>query len=411
MSIFTSPRSEAFTVLLWGDRWWLAERTESIPFAHRDRAAGELVAALAGDGPRRLRLIYQPDGFTSVVTPCPKAGRRMLALALQEQFPGLATGEIAWSHDPILPLDGSFTTVLHYESAPWLFALLEQLASAGIDVEEVWPLPTWLQALPDEWSDTGASTVLAIAGDRACAYHHPASGARQVLAWPTNGPTTPGLWLGNLLDRDPTEPVLVVTDAASSDAARSQGPERPGLRHLTLSEALAHSGTIPPRHTARLLPEEPMVTASRAVLVASLALLLATGGLAGPWALAHMSARQAALVQTERERALSAEVAHLRANAAEIAALREEAAGRTAPYAGELLRRLAKTVPPEATLATLRADAGSFSAKGFLAPQASGGVLDRWQQALARDREGSQVQVQSLPQRDSAFYLRGQGKI
>ena len=49
MSIFTSPRSEAFTVLLWGDRWWLAERTESIPFAHRDRAAGELVAALAGD--------------------------------------------------------------------------------------------------------------------------------------------------------------------------------------------------------------------------------------------------------------------------------------------------------------------------------------------------------------------------
>ena len=410
MSIFTSPRSKAFTVLLWGDRWWLAGRTEAIPFAHRDRAAGELVAALAGDGPRRLRLIYQPDGFTSVVTPCPQAGRRMLALALQDQFPGLSTGEIAWSHDPILPLGESFTTVIHFESSPWLFAVLEQLASAGIVVEEVWPLPTWLQALPDEWSDSGAFTVLAISGDCACAYHHPATGARQVLAWPTNGPTTPTLWLANLLDRDSGEPILVVTDAATSDTAWPQGAARPGLRHLTLPEALAHSATIPPRHPARLLPAEPVVTASRAVLVASVALLLATGGMAGPWGWAHVKARQTALVQTERERALSAEVAHLRANAAEIAALREEAAGRTAPFAGDLLRRLAKTVPPEATLATLRADAGSFAAQGFLAPQASGGVLDRWQQALARDREGSQVQVQSLPKRDGAFYLRGQGK-
>jgi hypothetical protein len=167
---------------------------------------GELVAALAADGPRRLRLIYQPDGFTSVVTPCPQAGRRTLALALQEQHPGLATDEIAWSHDPILPLGGSFTTVLHYEPSPWLFALLEQLGSAGIVVEEVWPLPTWLQALPDEWSDTGALTVLAVAGDRACAYHHPATGARQVLVWPTNGPTTPGLWLANSSTATPPSP-------------------------------------------------------------------------------------------------------------------------------------------------------------------------------------------------------------
>ena len=410
MSIFTSPQSKAFTVLLWGDRWWLADRTEPIPFAHRDEAVGALVAALAGDGPRRLRLIYQPDGFMSVVTPCPNAGRRTLALALQEQFPGLATGEIAWSHDPILSLGESFTTVLHCESSPWLFALLEQLGSAGIAVEEVWPLPTWLQALPDEWSDTGALTVLAIAGERACAYHHPATGSRQLIAWPPNGPTTPKLWLANLLDRDPAEPVLVVTDEATAGAARSQDSARPGLRHLTLPEALAHSATIPSRHPARLLPAEPVVTVSRAVLVASLALLLATGGMVGPWALAHVNARRAALVQTERERALSAEVAHLRTNAAEIAALREDAAGRTAPFAGELLRRLAVTVPPEVTLATLRADAGSFAAQGFLAPQASGGVLDRWQQALAGDRERSQVQIETLPKRDGAFYLRGQSK-
>jgi hypothetical protein len=132
--------------------------------------------------------------------------------------------------------------------------------------------------------------------------------------------------------------------------------------------------------------------------------------MAAPWALAHAHARQAALVQTERERALSVEIAHLRANAVEIAALREEAAGRTAPFAGELLLRLAKTVPPEVTLATLRADAGSFAAQGFLAPQTPAGLLDRWQQVLDRDREGSQVQIETLPKRDGAFYLRGQGK-
>jgi hypothetical protein len=410
MSIFTSPRSKALTVLLWGDRWWLAGRTEPIPFAHRDEAAGELVAALAGDAPRRLRLIYQPDGFMSVVTPCPKAGRRMMALALQEQFPGLATDEIAWSHDPILSVGESFTTVLHCESSSWLFALIEQLGSAGITVEEVWPLPTWLQALPDEWSETGASTVLAIAGNRACAYHHPATGARQVITWPPNQPTTPDLWLANLLDRDPAEPVLVVTDEAVPRATWSPDPMRPGLRHLTLTEALSHSATIPSRHSARLLPAEPAVTASRVVLAASLALLIAAGGMVGPWMLAHVNARHAVLVQTTRERALSADVAHLRANAAEIAALREEVAGHTAPFAGALLRRLAATVPPEVTLATLRADTGSFAAQGFVAPQASRSVLDRWQQALAPGGERPQVQIESLPKSDGAFRLHGQGK-
>lgn len=411
MSISTSPRSKPLTVLLWGDRWWLAGRTDAIPFAHGDEAAGVLVAALAGDGPQRLRLIFQPDGFMSVVTPCPKAGRRTLALALQEQFPGLATDEIAWSHEPILSVGESFTTVLHCESSPRLFALIEQLASAGIAVEEVWPLPTWLQALPDEWSDTGALTVLAIAGNRACAYHHPATGARQVIAWPPNEPTTPELWLANLFDRDPAEPVLVVTDEPAAHAAWSPGPARTGLRHLTLAEALAHSATIPSRHPARLLPAEPTVTAPRAVVAASFALLLAAGGMVGPWALAHVNARNAALVQTVREHALSAEVAHLRTNAAEIAALREEAAGHTAPFGGALLRRLAATVPPEVTLATLRADVGSFAAQGFLAPQASSGVLDRWQQALARGGERSHVEIESLPKNDGAFRLRGQRKI
>jgi Tfp pilus assembly protein PilN len=159
-----------------------------------------------------------------------------------------------------------------------------------------------------------------------------------------------------------------------------------------------------------LLPAEPAVTASRAVLAASLVLLIAAGGLVVPWALAHANARTEVLAQTARERALATEVSHLRANAAEIAALREEAAGRTRPFAGALLRRLAATVPPEVTLATLRAEAGSFAAQGFVASRTSSGVLDRWQQTVAQDREWSQVQIENLPKSDGAFRLRGQGK-
>ncbi|MSU50648.1 MAG: hypothetical protein EXS37_16435 [Opitutus sp.] len=84
------------------------------------------------------------------------------------------------------------------------------------------------------------------------------------------------------------------------------------------------------------------------MLASSLALLIAAVGVVVPW-VGHVNARNAALVQTVRERAPSADVAHLRINAGEIAALREDAAGRIKPFAGALLRRLAATVPPEVT--------------------------------------------------------------
>jgi len=406
----TSPQSEAFTALLWGDSWWLPGGAEPVAFGQIEHAAGALIAALAGDAPRRLRLIYQPDRFASVVTPCPHAGRRTLALALQEQFPGLATGEIAWSHEPILPLGESFTTILHYESSPALFALIAHLADFGIAVESVWPLPTWLHSLSQVWSESGATTVLALAGGRACAYHHPAAGTRQVITWPAGDATAPELWLGNLLDRDPAEPVLVVTDLPSADGVVSPSPERPGLQHLPLADALARAATMPSRHPAQLRPPAPLVTAPRAVLVASLLLLAATGVSVTPWALAHGSARREALVRTDREQVLLAEVAHLRANAADIAALHRKRDEQKPPFAGPLLRQLAATIPPEITLAGVQGVAGGFTAQGFVAPTTTGDVLDRWTQALARTDVRRLVRTEVPAKNSSAFRLIGEIK-
>ena len=406
MSTFTSPRSEAGTILLWGDRWWLPDRTEPIPFAHRDRAAGELVAALAGDGPRRLRLIYQPAGFTSVVTPCPQTDRRTLALALHEQYPALVTDEIAWSHDPILAVGDGFTTVLHSESTPWLSALTTQLAESGLAVESAWPLATWLQALPSQWHDSGASTVLIADGDRACAYHHPASGPRQVIVWPQPGIASPPVWFADLLGRNPAEPVVVVTREPRAACAWFPPEDRAGLHHLTLTDALAQPAMLPRRHPAQLLPPAPWVTAPRAVLVASLALLAAAGGIAAPWATAHVHARHVARSQTALATALSTEVAHLRANAKASAALRSELAARPVPWAGPSLRRMAATVPGEVTLSTLQADAGSWVARGFLAPTAPATVLDRWRSALASGDARASVQIEPPPNSGHAFRLR-----
>jgi hypothetical protein len=67
---------------------------------------------------------------------------------------------------------------------------------------------------------------------------------------------------------------------------------------------------------------------------------------------------------------------------------------------------MAATVPGEVTLSTLQADAGSWVARGFLAPTAPATVLDRWRSALASGDARASVQIEPAPNSGHAFRLR-----
>lgn len=402
-----SPRSDPATVLLCGTAWWLPQRRESVPFAHRDEAAAVLVGALAADGPRRLRLIYHPEGFASTVTACPQVARRTLGLALQEQFPGLDTADLAWSHEPILRLGDGFTTVIHREADPWLLALVAQLATAGIEIESAWPFATWLNALPGEWSESGGTTVLAVIGDRACVYRHAAGSIRQVEVWPGTLSAAPEAWLREILAREPDEPVIVVTAYAPNVERFAGAGQTPVLRHLPLAEALTWPASIPRRHPAQLLPEPPLFTPNRAAFAAAVALFAFGVGSIAPWVRAHAAAPASVAAMHARERALRDEIAHLRSNAAEIDALRGNLAQRTAPFAGPLLRRIAATVPPEIALTALDGTPGAVEARGYVAPGAPEGTLERWRAALSAPGAELRFHTETPANPAAPFRLRG----
>jgi hypothetical protein len=394
------------TVLLWGDRWWLSDTPEPLPFADSQEATRVLAAHL---GPKhaRLRLIYQPDTLATVATPCPKGSRATLVAALSAGFPALGTAGHAWSHEPILARGDSFATLLHFEREPQLEVLLAQLAAQGIAVETVWPLPTFLHALPDEWSESGAMTIVALSPDRVCGYRHPADGERGVCAWSgDNALPEFGTWLGDILARNPDEPVLLVGDPEIAEALEPHVPldERPNVKWLPFTEALARALVLPRHHPAQFLPPTPVVTPQRAVVAASLAFLALAGWSGAAYARDILAWRTAGADQEIRKQALHAEVAHLQGNAAEITRLRETL-GRAAvrPPAGALLQKIAATVPREAACDALSVTATGFALQGHLAPSAPVGTGEAWRARLTDP--GWTLDLKSS--RDGAFTLTG----
>ncbi|HRI83395.1 MAG TPA: hypothetical protein PLF88_13205, partial [Opitutaceae bacterium] len=276
-----SRPSDPRTVLLWGNRWWLPATDEPVPFTDFGEAADALAAHWA-DAPKpvRLRLIYQPDALASVGVSCPQGDRRVLASALAGEFPALDSPDRAWSHEPVLPNANGGTTVLHFETEPALYALAQRLAHQGLAVESAWPLATYLHALPFEWTESGAVTVLAVQAERALAYRHPRHAGRTVHGWSKDqAPAEAGRWLREILDANPEDPVLVVTAEDETRALLESwlGEDRPGLEWLRLTQALTRPATLPRYHPAQLLPRSPWVTAERLALAAGFALLLAAG--------------------------------------------------------------------------------------------------------------------------------------
>lgn len=376
-------------MLLWGDRWWFAGTGHSKQFADLAQAVDLLVAHYASEPkPVRIRLLFQPDALQTVAVTCPQGGRATLAAALSGEFPELSKPEHAWSHEPVLPIKSDFATLLHLEAQPGLLGLATRLARRGLAVDSAWPLATFLHSLPEDWSNSGAVTVVAVQKERAISYRHPADSTRGVLHWHGESVLAEvGKWLDQLLERDAEEPVLLVSADEATAAALSVFvgvKEYPGVELIPLSEALARKVEFPRYHPAQLLPRPPLFTAQRLMIAASVALLLAAGWTGTAYVRAHLATRVAAKHQQERLAALRSEVTQLRENAAEIAGLRRSLEGGAAgPPCGDLLEKIATTLPAQVTLGSLRITGRTVALDGWVAPGAGRSAVDDWRSRLA----------------------------
>ena len=387
--MFISRPSDPHTVLLWGDRWWFAGTGASCEFTHFAHAA-EVLASHFADEPKpvRLRLVYQPDAFESVAVACPHGDRATLAAALAGEFPALADPDHAWGHEPVMPAGNGFATLLHFETQPGLFTLAGRLAHLGLAVDSAWPLATFLHALPEEWSETGAVTVVALQAERAVAYRHPADAGRTVQLWHGDATVAEvGRWLAGIFAQNAEEPVLLFCaddEVAAALDAYAPLDRHPGLDRLPLTDVLARPVVLPRYHPAQLLPRLPVVTAQRAAIAASLAFLLIAGWTSAGYARDTIAMRAETEQHQARLAALRAEVGHLRENATEIATLRAALDGGSAgPPCGAFLAKVSTTLPPEIVIASLRTSGRNITLDGWLAPTAPAILIEDWRSRLA----------------------------
>ncbi len=409
--MFISRPSEPRTVLLWGDRWWVAGTGASVEFSDLEQAVEVLVAHYAEEPkPVRLRLIFQPDALETVAVACPQGDRATLAAALAEEFPALRHTGCAWSHEPVRPMGGDFSTLLHFETRPGLFGLATRLAQRGLAVDSAWPLTTFLHTLPSEWSDSGAVTVVALQAQRAVAYRHPADGVRTAVLWRGESALADaGEWLGDVLAQNAEEPVLLISadeETATALGAFVGAERHPGVEQFPVHEALARPVVFPRYHPAQLLPRTPVVTAQRALFAASVAFLIAAGWSGAAYARGYVVARAATENNQARLAALRSEVAQLRENAVEIAALRRSLDGGAAgPPCGALLEKISRTLPAQVTLTSLRMTGRSVVLDGWLAPGAGRSALDEWRTRLAP--AGAPWTAEIKPGAGGSFTLTG----
>lgn len=384
MSTATWLKSEP-TVLLWGDRWWLPQHKLAVPFTCFEKAA-DVLASVWPFPVRSMRLIYQPDRLATVPVACPNGNRGTLALALGDEFPALAHPAHVWGFEPILPAAERFATLLHFETEPGLFGLVQQLHQHGLAVRSAWPLATWLDALPPELTESGALTVVALSADRWHLWRHSSSGGRSCAGGAADD--VPAAVAGQLREVAAKAEVEYVLYVTTDDSLMAKVEEKVSLAPNqiygvhSLWDALAKPITMAERHPAQLLPPVPFVTPPRVVGTASLLLMAATLGLTGWQVQSHHEARVAAEREKESLATLDAEIAHLRENAAEISRLRRLLAddGRS-PALSALLHQLASAARPGIALQSLKMAGSRFELHGAVSPE-FGGSLPAWVTAI-----------------------------
>lgn len=407
MSTATWPKSEP-TILLWGDRWWLPQHKLPVPFSNLERAA-EVLASVWPFPTKTFRLIYQPERLATVAVSCPNGSRSTLALALGDDHPALLHPAHVWGHEPILPTQERFSTLLHFETEPGLYGLVQQLQRHGLTARSAWPMTTWLNALPPELSESGALTVVALHADRYAIYRHSAAGGR--LAHVGGGPDIVAAIARHLQDvaaHAESEYVLYVT---TDDALLAELEERVGLKPNqvvgvhSLWDALGKPAIMADRHPAQLLPPVPFVTPSRLAGMATAILLVSSAGLGIGQVRAHQLARAAVAERAQAISGLQEEIRHLRANAAEIALLRTALAESPGvPRALELLRALGAAAQAGIALQSLEVTGEGLRVQGGVAPEAVG-TWPSWSAKLAQAGAWS---LASAPlDAQGAFELRG----
>ncbi len=377
MSMFSSLKSEATTVLLWGDRWWLPRHQLPVPFGEVGQAAALLSAAWPAKA-RRLRLVFQLDDFVTTPVVCPQADRATLALVLGEEHPALIHPGVAWGFEPILRAGDQFNTLLHHEARPELYGLVHQLREHGFTVDSVWPLATWLNVLPPELSDSGAMTLIALSPERFHLYRHSPEGVRSVQsAHGADAVERAAQALQQIFEKHPDEFVLfVTTDGGLLDTLNERLPVGGNrvIGHFSMWEALAKRAVLNARHPAQLLPVAAMHWPTRLAQVASAIAFFAGLALAGQYLhSAHEARRETAALAREIPE-LRLEVTRRRESTNAIAAEQRDRAP-AAPWCAALLRAAGRA-PTPVVLTSLQATPegfvliGGVTAAGVLAESA-----------------------------------------
>lgn len=384
MSTSTSPRFKSRVALLWGDRWWIEGRTEPIAFGELSRAAGTLLAEFGDARPTRLRLIYQPATLAAASVACPNGNRATLRAALGEEFPALASEDCAWGFEPIAGGHERFATVLYCETASGLYSLVAALRAGGIEVEGVWPLPTLLNHVPEDWPDHGALTVLAVADGQTLVYRHTPEGTREVqTAVGSEAEAIAGAAIPKTLARSNIALYVAALDDVGQRLAVRFGPSDANLRPVLWSRLVIVARSLSVRQPTQLLPAPAFFHPDRLMTAATVAALLAVAGLSAVTAREAWLRRIASVEHEQARRTLRNEVARLQANEREIAQLRAELAAlapnRTA--CGELLRALGRGLPPQVVLTRIHADRDGFVMSGGVA--GAGLTAGAWRDWLA----------------------------
>ncbi|WP_145928673.1 hypothetical protein OH491_01570 [Termitidicoccus mucosus] len=409
--MFTSRPSDPTVALLWGDRWWIDGHPEPIVFGEPGHAFKVLLAHFAEHGkPAKLRLIYQPPSLVSVPVQCPNGSRATLQAALQAEYPSIAQAECAWSYEPIIGRRNE--TLLHYEPEPGLLPLVEALREQAVAVEGAWPFATALNLVPEDWPDTGALTVVAVADNQSAVFRHTSEGRREFQS--ATGVAAAELvatTVQQAFEREDAALYMVSFDEAGTRlTTQVAGAEPFGRADLTCRDVIRAALALSLTQPNQLLPAPMRLTGNRLVTGLTTVVLLAAGVLGAQFVRDTLAQRDHAEQQTTRIEQLRAEVASLRKNEIEIRQLQTQLAAFTSHgrIGEKFLQSLVRRLPAQVVLTRVQANDNGFTLTGGISGP---GLVEpdwrAWCETLQRGKPPRQFAEPAGTPPDSDFVMKG----